>query len=556
MPHGLSISKRPTPLETRVKISSFVAAMVCLLLSHETWAQTAALEEGSKPDLTLEQKVGQVMIWSFGGTDLNPDLQRTLTKYQPGGLVFFRRNVKTTHDLAKFNAELQKLARKQMAAPLFLMVDQEGGLVTRVRTNVPMPSALALARTGDSNLVETYGRATGDVLSILGFNMNLAPVLDISNPLKDTFIGNRTFGNDPDSVTELSMAYSKGLNSGGVLPTAKHFPGHGGTQQDSHQTVPKKMSSLEELKGRDFVPFREFAQADFPRAMMTAHLALPNIDATGTPATYSKIFIRDQLRENLGYKGLIMTDDLEMSGASVSKDVGERAVRALLAGNDMLMLAGPPSNQRRAYQAVLEAVRSGRIPESQLNESVDRILASKARLRPVARPESRRVQEAFKKLDELSKSILKRNFKYAADSVSNPWPAADRDTRATVFSASYLFFRKFQIRYRGRSSFFHLNPETLENARSELASGRMEYAVFFASGSKTAHWLNSLADDLKSKIIVVNCNHPGEIESQGQFLAVLNVNSYFTDSGTWLADLLNSPPETRAPADTGDSEGQ
>lgn len=542
-----------------MKISSFVAGIFCLV-SAFAWGEAPVTSPEAK--LSLRQKIGQVMIWSFGGAELAPELEAQLVKYQPGALIVFRRNINTVAQVALLNERLQKLARTRLSSPFLLMIDQEGGLVTRIRTPVPMPSALALARMDDEAFIEGYAQTSADVLALLGFNVNLAPVLDISNPKQDSFIGNRTFGNDPESVSRLTMAYARGLSRAHLLPTAKHFPGHGGTKQDSHQTTPRKTSTLAELKAHDFIPFGAFAQADFPRAIMMAHLALPNVDASGLPATYSSTLIQEHLRGSLGYKGLLMTDDLEMSGAAVAKDIGERAVRAFLAGNDMLMLAGPPSHQRKAFAALLAAVNSGRISRERLDESVRRILAAKAAVpETFTRPSSARLRATFGKLNELSKKILQRNFEIAASGAPRAFEALDAQSIVTVFSSSPLFFQKFQGKFHGRTKFVQLTPTSLGNARREIEASRSDLLVVFASGAQTAHWLDALPAELKSKIAVVNCNHPGEITDQSAFATVLNVNSYFTDSGQYLAEWLNQsasedprgPADERAPSGAGDA---
>ncbi|NJL23838.1 MAG: glycoside hydrolase family 3 protein [Calothrix sp. SM1_5_4] len=254
-------------------------------------------------------------------------------------------------------------------------------------------------------------------------------------------------------MSEMTLAYSKGLNAGGVLPTAKHFPGHGGTSQDSHQTTPRKMSSLEELQKRDFVPFEKFTEVIFPRAIMMAHLSLPKIDASGVPATYSSTIIKNQLRDVIGYDGLVITDDLEMSGAAIKGDIGERAIKAFLAGNDMLMLAGSPRNQRKAFLDMVKAVHSGRIPLSRLNESVTRILEAKSQysLEPVKLDE-KKVLTAFKKINTLSLEVLKRNFKVASAVAHRGWPEVTGSTRVTVFSASGLFHQNSRRRLRDARS--------------------------------------------------------------------------------------------------------
>lgn len=541
--HGTSIAERLTARFGGNKISSFVAVLICLVVSHATSAQS----------LTPEQKVGQLMIWSFGGTELTPELKAHLTKYQPGALIVFRRNIKTATQVARLNADLRKFAATKLKAPLLSMIDQEGGLVTRIRTNTPSPSALALAKM-DEPFIENYARANAEMLGLLGFNVNLAPVLDISNPLKDSFIGNRAFGDDPAEVARVTLAYARGLSAAGMIPTAKHFPGHGGTLQNSHQTLPKKLSTLEELQNKDFVPFTTFTAAEFPKAVMMAHLALPAVDPSGLPATYSKPLI-DLLRTGLGYDGLIMTDDLEMNGASVARDIGERAVRAFLAGNDMLMFAGPPANQRRAFEAMVAAVKSGRIPAEQLDASLARIANLKNALPKAETSDEKKIVASFRKVDTLSREVLKHGFDVAAAAAKREWSDVDADTRVTVFSGSALFTNKFKTAFKGKTKSFAMGPRSLENVRHELSSGRADLNVYFASGDGSAHWLNGLTADQRAKLIVVNCNHPGEIDAQDEFMAVFNVNSYFTDVGTYLGKLLSEPAaDTRGPAGHDDED--
>ena len=306
--------------------------------------------------MSTEQKIGQIMIWSFAGTTVTAALEEHLTKFQPGALIFFRRNIETYDQIMRLNSRLQSIARQKFKSDLMLMVDQEGGVVTRIRIKTPLPSALALGKVSDPQLIESFARAKGELLSALGFTVNLAPVMDISNPEQDSFIGNRTFGADPAVVSNLAIAYAKGLSAAGIVPTGKHFPGHGGTDSDSHKESPQKAATIEELSTHDFVPFQRLAQEGPTHLVMTAHLALPQVDESGLPATYSSILIQEHLRSKLGFAGVVITDDLEMAGAEQGQDVGERAVKAFMAGNDMLMLAGSSKNQRLAFHAILRAV--------------------------------------------------------------------------------------------------------------------------------------------------------------------------------------------------------
>jgi beta-N-acetylhexosaminidase len=543
--HCLSIHKSFKSLEIARKISSFVAGLALLHAAPATYAQTP---DEIYSQMSVQQKVGQVFIWTYSGSMFTSIMRRWLERFQPGALIVFGRNIKSPVQIARYNADLQALAGLKLKAPFFLMIDQEGGIVTRLRTSVPLPSALALGRMGDAKFIEGFGKASASVLRDVGFNVNLAPVLDISNPNRDSFIGNRAFGEDPEDVATLAVAYARGVSDGGMLPTAKHFPGHGGVKQDSHQTTPRKLATYAELADKDIVPFEEYSQSGFPKAVMMAHLSLPNVDVSGVPATYSSVLIGDYLRRKLKYDGLVITDDLEMSGASLEKDIGERAIKAFLAGNDMLMLAGAPINQHHAFNAMLAAVNSGRISEARLKESVLRILNYKKDLKlgPFQYDETK-TQTAIAAVEKLSREVLSKNFRQSVKGKTAKWPELSPDTQALVLSSDKRFFDGFAAQFKGKALFYHLTPQSLYDAPRVLARPRFRFAVYYASGTRTARWLAHLPNELRAKIIVVNSNHAAEVENQDSFMSVLNVNSHCPECGLELAQAL-AAPDLRLPA--------
>lgn len=549
MPHRISIQKMLIAIEECFKFSSFVACIFCLAFGLPTNAQTV---ERRLEKMSPEEKVGQLMIWTFAGTEFTQANRDILSRYKLGAYIAFSRNIKSIAQIARFNSAAQNFAIKKLKAPLFLMIDQEGGSVTRVKVGTPIPSALALSHVPDAKIIEEFAKTNGELLSTIGFNMNLAPVMDLSNPTVDTFIANRSFGDDPTEVSESAMAYARGISAAGMIPTAKHFPGHGGVVADSHTGIPKKLETLEELEARDWVPFTHYAAAEFPKAIMMAHMSLPGVDPSGVPATYSPIIIKDQLRGKLGFTGLIITDDLEMGGASISTDMGERAVRAFLAGNDMLMLAGLLKNQKKAYDSVLAAVRSGRISKERLDESVKRILELKDRPRfAKVMFEEKKSREIKTKVESLSKQIMQKNFKDSLDSKSSQWPQIRGDNEVLVMSADPRFYNHFSENLNGKATFLKLSPSTMDQARSELTKSQYSLVVYYASGSKTAKWLTGLTPEIRTKILVVNCNHPGKIEAQDTFLTVMNLNSHSPEAGGWLARALSAPPDMRLPASRG-----
>lgn len=547
MTHTKSIQKMLITIERSLYFSSFVACVFCLVFGPQALAQTLA---SRIEKMSVEEKVGQLMIWTFAGHDLTPANQEMLARYKPGALIAFSRNIKSPVQIAKFNSEAQAFALKKFKIPLLLMVDQEGGSVTRVKIGTPLPSALALAKSDDAKFVEDYGKTNAELLITLGFNVNLAPVVDLSNPAADTFMANRSFGDDPQAVSDTAMAYARGLAAAGMIPTAKHFPGHGGSVADSHHGSATKQATLEELETRDWVPFKNFALADFPKAVMMAHMSLPQVDPSGVPAAYSSVLIKDYLRDKLGFPGLVITDDLEMGGASISADMGERAVRAFLAGNDMLMLAGHFKNQKRAFESMVTAVKSGRIAKERLDESVKRILEIKDRPRFATNIfQEKKTKEIKMRLEGLSKKIMRKNFKDALDSKTSQWPQIRGENEVLVMTSDRRFYNHFSENLNGKAAILRLSPSTMDLARAELMKPQYSLIVFYASGSKTAKWLLSLSPELRTKILVVNCNHPGKVEAQETFLSVLNLNSPSPESGGWLARALSAPPEMRSPAD-------
>ena len=562
--HGSSIPKTFPPLEKCLKISSFVACALLLALGLAARAEEEPPRPAQDPvamkisRMSTEEKIGQLMIWTFAGTEFGPQHRELLSKYPLGALIVFSRNIKSLPQTAKFNADAQAFAARKLKAPLFLMVDQEGGAVTRVKVSTPIPSALALGQAEDPAFIEDYAKTKGELLAALGFNFNLAPVVDVTDPASDSFIANRAFSNDPRQVAKIAIAYSRGLSAAGIIPTAKHFPGHGGMVNDSHKSVPQKLATLAELDKRDLIPFVEFIGGDFPKAMMMAHLSLPNVDPSGVPATFSPLIIEDNLRARLHYDGLLLTDDLEMGGATaVSEDIGERGVRAFLAGNDMLMFAGPPAHQRRAFEAMLAAVKTGRITSDRLDQSVRRILVLKSPPRKDASPflpNTARVREYKAKLEALSREVMKKNFRHALGKKSAQWPKVDAGTRVAVFANDPRFYRGFKSRFGGKAEFTQLTPDTLKKVTAIVSREETAAAVFYASGKVTSDYLNRMPLELRAKTIVINCVNPGRIEDAENFLSVLNLGSHSPESGEWLAEALNTAPDLRVPASQTASE--
>lgn len=520
--------------------------------------------EQSLAKMSLEQKIGQMLILGFPGTKLDSGVSRLLKKYQPGALILFGRNVKEFSQVHKLNSDLQTQSRTLNGVPLFIMVDQEGGAVARVKTKPPMPSALALGHTEDPAIIREVGRLMGELLSLLGFNFNLAPVMDVGTKGRKSFIANRAFSEDPKRVSEFALAFSSGLSSSGVVATAKHFPGHGGLVQDSHKGTPNKLVSLEELEAKDLEPFREFSLLKTPVAMMVAHVAFPNIDPSGMPAAFSSAIITDLLRDHLKYDGLVITDDIEMLGADAAGGVGERAIKAVEAGCDMVMVAWSPKRQDQAFKNLVSAVKSGRISVDRIDQSIRRILKAKLALpsSPVDlehKPLAAKLKSQLAQIKLLTRKVHRINFEKSLTSQDPMIKFLKKGQAVIAFSADPDFFDELAMAIPSSPiKKVHLTKASISQVERLLKNSEGKIAVYYATGTVTARQLDSLPKGLRSRLFVINGAYPGAIESPGDFRMVIELNSLDAQSAQWLAKAMfqeaqDTPAEElRSPAESPD----
>ena len=325
--------------------------------------------------LSLEEKVGQLLHIGIPSPTLSQETKAHLKEIKPGGVIYFSRNVEDTTGVRTLSNELQKLS----SIPLFISTDQEGGSVMRIAKGVTVfPGNMALGATRSSTLAYQAGKITGEELYQLGINMNLAPVLDVNNNPQNPVIGLRSIGEEPKLVANLGSALALGLQDAQVVATGKHFPGHGDTDQDSHRNLPVVAHNKERLRNVELLPFQDAINKGL-RAIMTAHVVFPAFEPdTTVPATLSHHVLTDLLRVELGFEGLILTDCMEMKAIADTFGTVEGAIKTIEAGADMVLISHTPSVQLEAYEALIEAVKSGRISEERLNQSVLRILKAKA----------------------------------------------------------------------------------------------------------------------------------------------------------------------------------
>ena len=328
--------------------------------------------------MTLEEKVGQLFIAGFYGTEDGDYVDSLIRDYKVGGLIFFGRNVGTAEELVSLVNDLR--AKNGDYIPLFFSVDQEGGTVERLPDEVsPLEDAYTYGQSGSSEVGYALGQVLAHECVAFGFNLDFAPSLDIwSNP-ENTVIGTRAFGTTAEAVEAVGPWAAYGLMDGGVIPVVKHFPGHGDTAVDSHVGLPTVSKTVDELLTSELIPFQsaiEGREGEGVPAVMVAHILMTAIDQEH-PASLSQAVVTGLLREQLGFDGVVFTDDLTMSAITENYGLDEAAVLALEAGCDVLLVCHNEGDLALARQAVLDAVASGRLTEERIDRSVYRILSLK-----------------------------------------------------------------------------------------------------------------------------------------------------------------------------------
>lgn len=329
--------------------------------------------------MTLEEKVGQLFLVIPESVDdcghdvVEPCIgfKDNQAKYNVGGIILFDNNLKDPEQTKKLIAKLQSWSKY----PMFIAVDEEGGIVSRVGNT----KAMQVPKIGDMNSIkdaqEAYdvGDTIGKYLHDLGFNLDFAPVADVLINPNNIEIGGRSFGSDANKCGEFSSEVTKGLQKHNILATLKHFPGHGGYESNSHEGLSLSERSLDELRKTEFVAFKKAMTAE-PACIMVAHMSMPKLLGDNTPTTLSHKVVTGILKKELGYNGLVVSDALNMGAIVKYYGAEEAAVKSLNAGVDILLM---PDKLESAYKAVIQGVKNGTVRQERLNEAVKKIVAAK-----------------------------------------------------------------------------------------------------------------------------------------------------------------------------------
>ncbi|MBR5225680.1 MAG: beta-N-acetylhexosaminidase [Clostridia bacterium] len=336
-------------------------------------------------ELTLRQKLGQLVLYSLDTNEITPETEAFMREYCIGNVIHFGNNVTDFAGSKALNAKLRELMLETCAGvEPFISIDHEGGRVFRFSQDFTwFPSHLTLSAADDEQLSEAVGYAMGKELRAAGFNLNFAPVVDVNSNIGNVVIGVRSFGDDPETVAKHGAAMSRGMQNAGVMACLKHFPGHGDTTLDSHYFLPTVDKSLEELRATELYPYAKIFPQGAVDSIMTTHILFPQIETEDVPATMSPAILKGILRDELKFDGVVVTDGMQMLAIKDHYGVANGCVMAIRAGANLLCIgtggSGVQDVQKECMDRLYEAAMSGELPMECIDKAVSYVLKAKAK---------------------------------------------------------------------------------------------------------------------------------------------------------------------------------
>ncbi|MBN1241635.1 MAG: glycoside hydrolase family 3 protein [Spirochaetales bacterium] len=467
--------------------------------------------------LSPEELLGQLFMMTYPGTEPSPLLFEWIRTRALGGIKVFGWNAEDTGLLARVVARVQEAAAASPhGIPPLVATDQEGGWIRHVKGGTSeTPGAMAIGASGRPVDAYRAGLYIGRELSALGVTMNFAPTVDLATRPRSPIIGSRAFSDDPATVGALATAFYRGMDAAGVACTAKHFPGHGDTELDSHGILPVIDIDPATLWDRELVPYRMLAAEGIP-AVMSGHLAYPRVSGDSTPASLSPALLEGYLRERIGFDGVVVTDDLFMSGAAISGGFAEACVRALEAGNDIIMISRTLGLDDRAWTRLLDKYREEPDFAARVRRSAERVLELKLRyLRPRGKsgvgpaPESERALRS----DESKAFFLDLAARSATALPGWKGPLFPSEAGRVLLVGQYGdFFAEGSLAYPAAAWFRYSYSPADAPVAAELESllslaGRFDSIVLSVSNRAGEAYLEALADQGR-KVWVVSSLSP------------------------------------------------
>lgn len=352
----------------------------------------------------LRRSIGQLLIIGFDGTEMSPGLAALLTRLQPAGVILFARNITGGEQTYKLLKDCQAC----VTTPLFTAVDMEGGRVDRFRNVIGRtPSAADVFATGDRKLFRKHGKVIGESCRTLGFNTDFAPVVDLAFEASKTVMSSRAVSANPKQAVLYAREFLQGLRAANVVGSAKHFPGLGEGNLDTHHELPSINKSWKKLWAEDLYPYR-IMRRELPMVLI-GHANYPQITHDGTPASLSRKWITDVLRKKIGYRGLVVSDDLEMGGVLVAAPIEQASVEHIRAGGDLCLICHIEEYVTRSYEALITEAESNRKFAQRATESAARVLAFKKKSSALKRrwtaPTPAQLEKLSRRVWELSEQV-------------------------------------------------------------------------------------------------------------------------------------------------------
>ncbi len=421
-------------------------------------------------DMSLRQKLGQMLVTGLPGGEITKEWIELVDHYKIGNVILFKYNQLEQAQLSKLCSDLTKVAIEKTGILPFITSDEEGGVVSRLPFDMaPMPSAMAQASLEDTVRISQAAQLAGRELLSVGINFNLAPVLDINNNPDNPVIGVRSYGVNAKEVCSYAMAACEGYARAGILTVGKHFPGHGDTVTDSHMALPVILKSLKELEELELLPFREAIKQGIP-AITIAHILFPSLETEGVPATMSYKIITELLREKLGFRGLVISDCMEMNAIKETCGIPKGAVEAVKAGMDLIFISRDHSEVIRTMEALEQAVLTGYLSLERIDDAVGRILSYKEKYihqsPPLTQVELADIQSFADHFAEDAIAASISGNRKTFDLGSNPLflsPLRSQVTMAAnLIHGDYSFAEGMQKRFGGRGIVIDINPSQEE----------------------------------------------------------------------------------------------
>ena len=502
---------------------------------HGSPAELAAAIEQAMTD---EQALAQLLMFAWVGEDPSPLIMDWVRQRNIGGVKIFGWNTVSTVRLARSVGDLQRASlASTFGIPLLVATDQEGGWIRHIRgSTTDTPGNMAIGASGRPRDAYLSGYYIGKELALLGVNMNFAPTVDLFTNRASTLIGPRAFGSDPVKAGIFGSAFARGQLAAGVIPTAKHFPGHGDTALDSHGVLPRIQITYDTLWNRELVPYRMLVSEGIP-AIMSAHLSFPLTDGGAAPASLSPWFLQNLLRERIGFKGILITDDLEMIGAvSYMRSLSRTAKQAITAGNDIIMFSSTPLLNDQVWTLLINSMRTEEDFRAIVRASARRVLELKLTyLRGEASvpyiPDIARVQMGVSdpEASDFFLNMAARSVTIVApDDPKTAFPLTAEKAGRVLLAGKYFDFFNF-----GRLAF--PNAATLRfsgfaDANNLIAASRnADTVIYCLSDRSDLNILQSLSN-LNKQVYVLSILSPVHIESVPWVTGAVAVYSYARES--------------------------